>query len=116
MTSDQAPATPATTPATPAQPQTEEQRRAAIEHELGAFEETALTEEDARQSELHPYGFKPEEHFAPYFMDKEDEKGQEIHLPTSVTTKTARELFGLQPGETVSQAIARTNARTNAKG
>lgn len=43
----------------------------------------------------------------PVFLDADDPTAA---LPTSVTVVTARELFGMRPGETVAQAAARKAA------
>nr|WP_145549824.1 hypothetical protein [Variovorax boronicumulans] len=45
----------------------------------------------------------------PVFLDANDPRAE---LPTSVTIVTARELFDMQPGETVSEAAARWASRT----
>jgi hypothetical protein len=39
-----------------------------------------------------------------------DDDGPSAEIPPFVTTTNSRELFDLQPGETVSEAIARRNA------
>lgn len=68
----------------------------------GAFVEDALSEQDAADSgdDLVEVGGTLE----PAFLDDE---GPSADIPPFVTTKTARELYGLRPGETVAQAAAR---------
>lgn len=39
-----------------------------------------------------------------------DEDGPSEEIPLHITTTNARELFGLRPGETVAQAVARKAA------
>lgn len=45
----------------------------------------------------------------PAFLDDE---GPSPEIPPFITTTNARELFDLQPGETVSEAIARKSSKT----
>lgn len=39
-----------------------------------------------------------------------DDDGPSAEIPLLITTRNARDLFGLRPGETVPEAIARHNA------
>jgi hypothetical protein len=41
-----------------------------------------------------------------------DEEGPSAEIPPFITTTNARELYDLQPGETVSEAIARKRSKT----
>lgn len=45
----------------------------------------------------------------PAFLDDE---GPSAEIPPFIATTNARELFDLQPGETVSEAIARKSSKT----
>lgn len=45
----------------------------------------------------------------PAFLDDE---GPSAEIPPFITTTNARELYDLQPGETVSEAIARKRSKT----
>ena len=40
-----------------------------------------------------------------------DDDGPSAEIPLFITTKNARELFDLRPGETMSEAIARLNSK-----
>jgi hypothetical protein len=77
----------------------------AIAH-VSAFVEDALSELDAISSrdDLAEDQALEEE---PAFLDDE---GPSAEIPTFINRTNARELFGLRPGETVSEAIARHNA------
>lgn len=44
----------------------------------------------------------------PAFLDDE---GPSAEIPPFITTTNARELYGLRPGETVSEAITRSKAQ-----
>ncbi|AKM30431.1 hypothetical protein AB870_10415 [Pandoraea faecigallinarum] len=68
----------------------------------GAFKENALSEQDAIASGnvLANLADAPE----PTFLDDE---GPTLDVPLFITRNNARELFGLCPGETVAQALAR---------
>lgn len=44
----------------------------------------------------------------PAFLDDE---GPSVEIPPFITTTNARELYGLRPGETVPEAIARNKAQ-----
>ncbi len=70
----------------------------------GAFREDALNELDAAGS-TDDLADALEE---PAFLDDE---GPSAEIPPFITTTNARELFDLRPGETVSEAIARRNAK-----
>ena len=70
----------------------------------GAFREDALNELDAAAS-TDDLAEALEE---PAFLDDE---GPSAEIPPFITTTNARELFDLRPGETVSEAIARRNAK-----
>ena len=41
-----------------------------------------------------------------------DEEGPSAEIPPFITTTNTRELYDLQPGETVSEAIARKSLKT----
>lgn len=41
-----------------------------------------------------------------------DDEGPSADIPPFISTTNARELFDLQPGETVSEAIARKSSKT----
>lgn len=70
----------------------------------GAFREDALNELDAAGS-TDDLADALEE---PAFLDDE---GPSAEIPPFITTTNARELYDLRPGETVSEAIARRNAK-----
>ena len=72
------------------------------ENTTGAFKENALSEQDAIASGnvLADLADAPE----PTFLDDE---GPTLDVPLFITRANARELFGLRPGETVAQALAR---------
>ena len=70
----------------------------------GAFREDALSALDAAASTDDVAGALEE----PAFLDDE---GPSADIPPFITTTNARELYGLRPGETVSEAIARHNAK-----
>lgn len=70
----------------------------------GAFREDALNELDAAGS-TDDLATALEE---PAFLDDE---GPSAEIPPFITTTNARELYDLRPGETVSEAIARRNAK-----
>ena len=70
----------------------------------GAFREDALNELDAAGS-TDDLADALEE---PAFLDDE---GPSAEIPSFITTTNARELYDLRPGETVSEAIARRNAK-----
>ena len=70
----------------------------------GAFREDALNELDAAAS-TDDLAEALEE---PAFLDDE---GPSAEIPPFITTTNARELYDLRPGETVSEAIARRNAK-----
>jgi hypothetical protein len=70
----------------------------------GAFREDALTELDAADSSIDLIGALEE----PAFLDDD---GPSTEIPPFITTTNARELYDLRPGETVSEAIARRNAK-----
>ena len=72
----------------------------------GAFVEDALSEEDAADSNADLVDVLGEEQ--PGFLDDE---GPSAELPTFITRTNARERFGMEPGETVPEAIARHNAK-----
>ena len=72
----------------------------------GAFVEDALSEEDAADSNADLVDVLGEEQ--PGFLDDE---GPSAEIPPFITTTNARELYDLRPGETVSEAIARRNAK-----
>ena len=69
---------------------------------VGAFVEDALSEQDAAESgdDLVEVDGAME----PAFLDDE---GPSADIPPFITTMNARELYGLQPDETVAQAAAR---------
>ncbi|EDB8709741.1 conjugal transfer protein TraD [Salmonella enterica subsp. enterica serovar Schwarzengrund] len=73
---------------------------------VGAFVEDALSEEDAADSNADLVGVLGEE--LPGFLDDE---GPSAEIPTFITRTNSRERFGMEPGETVSEAIARHNAK-----
>ena len=73
---------------------------------VGAFVEDALIEEDAADSNADLVDVLGEEQ--PCFLDDE---GPSAEIPTFITRTNARELFGMEPGETVPEAIARHNAK-----
>lgn len=68
----------------------------------GAFVEDALSEQDAAEScdDL----VEVDGALEPAFQDDE---GPSADIPPFITTKTARELYDLQAGETLAQAAAR---------
>lgn len=70
----------------------------------GAFREDALNELDAAGS-TDDLADALEE---PAFLDDD---GPSAEIPPFITTTNARELYDLRPGETVSEAIARRNAK-----
>ena len=70
----------------------------------GAFHEDALSEHDAAASSDDLANFMEE----PTFLDDE---GPSMEIPPFITTTNARELYDLRPGETVSEAIARRDAK-----
>jgi hypothetical protein len=72
----------------------------------GAFVEDALSEEDAAESNADLVDVLGEEQ--PGFLDDE---GPSLEVPTFITRTNARERFGMEPGETVPEAIARHNAK-----
>ena len=72
----------------------------------GAFVEDALSEEDAADSNADLVDVLGEEQ--PGFLDDE---GPSAEIPTFITRTNARERFGMEPGETVPEAIARHNAK-----
>lgn len=72
----------------------------------GAFVEDALSEEDAADSNAGLVDVLGEEQ--PGFLDDE---GPSAEIPTFITRTNARERFGMEPGETVPEAIARHNAK-----
>ena len=72
----------------------------------GSFVEDALSEEDAADSNADLVDVLGEEQ--PGFLDDE---GPSAEIPPFITTTNARELYDLRPGETVSEAIARRNAK-----
>ena len=69
---------------------------------VGAFVEDALSEQDAAASgdDL----MEVDGALEPAFLDDE---GPSADIPPFITTTNARELYDLQPGETVAQAAAR---------
>lgn len=69
---------------------------------VGAFIEDALSEEDAADSNVDLVEELGEEQ--PGFLDDE---GPSAEIPTFITRTNARERFGMEPGETVPEAIAR---------
>ena len=73
----------------------------------GAFVEDALSEQDATDSNADLVDVPGEEQ--PEFLDDE---GPSADIPPFITTTNARELYDLQPGETVSEAIARKGTKT----
>lgn len=73
---------------------------------MGAFVEDALSEEDAADSNADLVDVLGEEQ--PGFLDDE---GPSAEIPTFITRTNARERFGMKPGETVPEAIARHNAK-----
>ncbi len=70
----------------------------------GAFLEDALSEHDAAASSDDLANFQEQ----PAFLDDE---GPSIELPPFITTTNASELYDLRPGETMSEAIARRDAK-----
>lgn len=72
----------------------------------GAFVEDALSEEDAADSSPDLVDVLGEEQ--PAFLDDD---GPSAEIPTFITRTNARELFDMQPDETVPEAIARHNAK-----
>lgn len=70
----------------------------------GAFREDALNELDAAGSSDDLAAALEE----PAFLDDD---GPSAEIPPFITTTNARELYDLRPGETVSEAIARRNAK-----
>ena len=72
----------------------------------GAFVADALSEEDAADSNADLVDVLGEEQ--PGFLDDE---GPSAEIPTFITRTNARERFGMEPGETVPEAIARHNAK-----
>ena len=72
----------------------------------GAFVEDALSEEDAADSNADLGDVLGKEQ--PCFLDDD---GPSAEIPTFITRTNARELFGMKPGETVPEAIARHNAK-----
>ena len=70
----------------------------------GAFREDALSALDAAAAVDDVAGALEE----PAFLDDE---GPSADIPPFITTTNARELYGLRPGETVLEAIARHNAK-----
>lgn len=70
----------------------------------GAFREDALTELDAAGSSDDLADALEE----PAFLDDE---GPSADIPPFITTTNARELYDLRPDETVSEAIARRDAK-----
>ncbi|WPX45297.1 MULTISPECIES: conjugal transfer protein TraD [unclassified Undibacterium] len=70
----------------------------------GAFVEDALTELDAAES-CEDLAEVWEE---PAFLDDD---GPSADIPPFITISNARELYDLRPGETVSEAIARRDAK-----
>lgn len=73
---------------------------------VGAFEEDALNTLDAANCSGNlAEGQTLEE---PTFLDDE---GPCVEIPTFITKTNVRELFGLRSGETLSEAIARHNAK-----
>lgn len=71
---------------------------------VGAFREDALNELDAAGS-IDDLAAALED---PAFLDDE---GPSAEIPPFITTTNARELYDLRPDETVSEAIARRNAK-----
>jgi hypothetical protein len=72
----------------------------------GAFTEDALSEQDAAGSSDDLVDGQAQEE--PAFLDDD---GPSTEIPPFITTTNARELYDLRPGETVSEAIARRNAK-----
>lgn len=70
----------------------------------GAFREDALTEVDAADSSDDLVEALEE----PAFLDDE---GPSAEIPPFITTTNARELYDLRPDETISEAIARRDAK-----
>lgn len=70
----------------------------------GAFHEDALSELDAAGSSDDLADALEE----PAFLDND---GPSAEIPLFITTTNARELYDLRPGETVSEAIVRRNAK-----
>jgi hypothetical protein len=66
--------------------------------QAGAFEEDALSEQDAAESDVDLVDAT-----VPVFI----EDGQHLDIPANVTTANARNLFGKRPGESVKDALAR---------
>lgn len=64
----------------------------------GAFTEDALSEQDAAESDIDLVDAT-----VPVFI----EDGQNLDVPTNVTTANARTLFGKKPGESVRDTLAR---------
>ncbi len=64
----------------------------------GAFEEDALSELDAAESDIDLVDAT-----VPVFI----EDGQHLDIPANATTANARTLLGKQPGESVKDALAR---------
>lgn len=66
--------------------------------QAGAFEEDALSEQDAAESDVDLVDAT-----VPVFI----EDGQHLDIPANVTTANARNLLGKRPGESVKDALAR---------
>jgi hypothetical protein len=45
-----------------------------------------------------------------------DDDGPSVEIPPFITTTNARELYGIRPGETIQQAMARRDAERKRKG
>ena len=71
---------------------------------VGAFREVALSEADAAGSSDDLADSLEE----PAFLDEE---GPGAEIPPFITTTNTHELYDIRPGETVSEAIARRNAK-----
>lgn len=76
--------------------------------QAGAFEEDALSEGDALASTDDLADLTGDGSLEPAFLDDD---GPSEEIPLFITTKNARELYDLRPGETVSEAIARRDAK-----
>lgn len=73
---------------------------------VGAFVEDALSERDAAESGEDLADTAEEEE--PAFLD--DDNGND-DVPPFITTTNARELYDIQPGETLAEAVARRGTK-----
>ena len=70
---------------------------------MGAFQEDALSDQDAEES-TEDLAELDEQEEKPAFLD---DQGPLADIPPFITTGNIREMYGWRPGETLQEAIAR---------